>query len=67
VSRLHAFMFVMDQQPITCAFTVQELERLAEWAHRKQRIDFEPEDDELLLRIERLVAAAREPRRPRSA
>jgi hypothetical protein len=52
---------VVDQQPIMCAFTVHELERLLDWGNGKAGVvDFEPEDDELLERIKRLVSAARE-------
>lgn len=53
----------MNQRPITCAFTVAELERLVDWGSRNARaVDLEPGDVELLERIKRLVAAARERR-----
>jgi hypothetical protein len=58
---------VVDEGPIICAFTVPELERLLAWGNLKAGVvDFEPEDDELLERIKRLVAAARrrKPLRP---
>jgi hypothetical protein len=57
----------VDEGPIICAFTVPELERLLAWGNLKAGgVDFEPEDDELLERIKRLVAAARrrKPLRP---
>jgi hypothetical protein len=55
---------MVDEQPITCAFTVDELERLVDWGHWKEReIDLEREDDELLERIKRLAVAVREEQR----
>ena len=58
---------MVDQQPIICAFTAHELERLLDWGNGNAGVvDLEPEDDELLERIKRLVAAARERQRLRA-
>jgi hypothetical protein len=55
---------LVDEQPILCAFTLSELERLVAWGSWKQReIALEPEDGELLERIKRLVAAGEAPPR----
>jgi hypothetical protein len=55
----------VDEEPILCAFTL-ELERLADWGNRTGRqIDLEPPERELLERIKRLAAAARERQRRR--
>jgi hypothetical protein len=52
---------VVDEQPILCAFTLSELERLVNWGSWKEReIALEPEDSELLERIKRLSVAAAE-------
>jgi hypothetical protein len=51
----------VDEQPIICAFTVDELECLAHWGDRAAReIDLGPVERELLERIKRLAVAARE-------
>ena len=56
----------MEEEPIICAFTVDELERLAHWGDRTtSEIDLEPEERELLERTKRLAAAARERQRQR--
>lgn len=56
----------VDEEPILCAFTLDELERLADWGDRPGRqIDLEPPERELLERIKRLAAAARERQRRR--
>jgi hypothetical protein len=52
----------VEKQPIICAFTVAELERLIEWGERET--DLGPEGRELLDRITRVAAAARERERP---
>jgi hypothetical protein len=55
------FQLVVDEQPILCAFTLSELERLVDWGSWKEReIALEPEDSELLERIKRLAVAAAE-------
>jgi hypothetical protein len=52
---------VVDEQPILCAFTLSELERLVDWGSWKEReIALKPEDSELLERIKRLAVAAAE-------
>jgi hypothetical protein len=52
---------VVDEQPILCAFTLSELERLVAWGSWKQReIALEREDRELLERIKRLALDAAE-------
>jgi hypothetical protein len=62
-----AFQLAVDAQPITCAFTIDELTRLVDWGNRNARVaDLQPDDVELLERIKRLVAAARERQRLRS-
>jgi hypothetical protein len=44
-----------------CAFTVDELQRVVDWGHWKQReVDPDPEDSELLERIGRLAEEAAE-------
>jgi hypothetical protein len=54
----------VDEEAILCAFTVDELERLADWGDRTGRqIDLEPPERELLERIKRLAEAARERQR----
>jgi hypothetical protein len=54
----------VDEEAILCAFTVDELERLADWGDRTGRqIDLEPRERELLERIKRLAEAARERQR----
>jgi hypothetical protein len=56
----------VDEEPILCAFTLDELERLADWGDRTgPQIDLEPPERELLERIKRLAAAARERQRRR--
>jgi hypothetical protein len=58
-----SFQLVVDEQPILCAFTLSELERLVEWGSWKEReIALESEDSELLERIRRLAVAAAERR-----
>lgn len=55
------FQLAVDEQPILCAFTLSELERLVDWGSWKQRERaLEPEDGELLERIKRLAVAAAE-------
>jgi hypothetical protein len=50
----------VEEEPIICAFTVEELERLAHWGDRTAReIDLGPVERELLERIKRLAEAAR--------
>jgi hypothetical protein len=50
----------VEEEPIICAFTADELERLADWGDRMAReTDLEPVERELLERTKRLVAAAR--------
>jgi hypothetical protein len=57
----------VDEPPILCAFTLNELERLVDWGSWKEReIALEPEDSELLERIKRLAVAAGE-RQPGSS
>jgi hypothetical protein len=56
-----SFQHAVDEQPILCAFTLSELERLVDWGFWKEReIVLEPEDSELLERIKRLAVAAAE-------
>jgi hypothetical protein len=56
-----SFQLVVDEQPMLCAFTLSELERLVDWGSWKKReIALEPEDSELLERIKRLAVAAAE-------
>jgi hypothetical protein len=56
-----SFQLVVDEQPILCAFTLSELERLVDWGSWKEReIALGPEDSELLERIKRLAVAAAE-------
>jgi hypothetical protein len=56
----------MEEESIICAFTVDELERLAHWGARAtSEIDLEPEERELLERTKRLAAAARKRQRQR--
>jgi hypothetical protein len=56
-----SFQLVVDEQPILCAFTLSELERLVDWGSWKEReIALESEDSELLERIKRLAVAAAE-------
>jgi hypothetical protein len=56
-----SFQPAVDEQPILCAFTLSELERLVDWGSWKEReIALEPEDSELLERIKRLAVAAPE-------
>jgi hypothetical protein len=58
-----SFQLVVDEQPILCAFTLNELERLVDWGSWKERgIALEPEDSQLLERIKRLAVAAAERR-----
>jgi hypothetical protein len=57
-----SFQLVVDEQPILCAFTPRELERLVDWGSWKEReIALDSEDSELLERIKRLAVAAAEP------
>jgi hypothetical protein len=50
----------VEEEPIICAFTADELERLAHWGDRTAReTDLEPVEHELLARTKRLAAAAR--------
>ena len=61
-----SFQLVVDEQPILCAFTASELERLAAWGCWKEReLALGPEDSELLERIKRLAEAGREQPAPR--
>jgi hypothetical protein len=54
----------VEEEPIICAFTVDELERLAHWGDRTTwEIDLEPDERELLERTKRLAAAARKRQR----
>jgi hypothetical protein len=56
----------VEEEPIICAFTVDELERLADWGDRTAReIDLEPVERELRERTKRLAAAARVRQRQR--
>jgi hypothetical protein len=56
----------VEEEPIICAFTVDELERFAHWGDRTtSKIDLEPEDRELLERTKRLAAKARKRQRER--
>jgi hypothetical protein len=56
----------VEEEPIICAFTVDELERLAHWGdHMTGEIDLEPVERELLERTKRLAAAARQRQRQR--
>ena len=42
-----SFQLAVDEQPILCAFTLTELERLVDWGSWKEReIALEPEDGE---------------------
>jgi hypothetical protein len=56
------FQLRVDEEPIICAFTLAELEWLIEWGEGET--DLEPKEHELLERIKRVVAAARERERP---
>lgn len=54
----------VDQEPIICAFTVDELERIVHWGDRTGReIELEPMERELLERIKQLAADSRERQR----